>query len=269
VRLCFHGVRKPPIKMWKSLIKLATPLAKSENCLLLAENILQQQLRTTFILKRKIPPNLTRKGYPLKKLRTRNYLYELVKNTNCEKKPDLDIILTSYVDGLGNVGDRVSVKPGYAYNNLLLPGLAVYATPENIEKYKNLEIKDVVQYSSPKALKMLESLSRITLSIIMNKDSPWTLQPWHVRASFRKCGYVVPESAIEMHQKSIKGPDMNIEGKEFYITVTINNTEKTKVRCRLHHWSTDPSERLPYIEGFWKEKGELLFPEDSEIERSK
>lgn len=97
---------------------------------------------------------MTRKGYPLKKLRTRNYLYELVKNTNCEKKPDLDIILTSYVDGLGNVGDRVSVKPGYAYNNLLLPGLAVYATPENIEKYKNLEIKDVVQYSSPKALKV-------------------------------------------------------------------------------------------------------------------
>jgi large subunit ribosomal protein L9 len=68
---------------------------------------------------------------------------------------------------------------------------------------------------------MLESLSRMTLSIIMNKDSPWTLQPWHVRASFRKCGYVVPESAIEMHQKSIKGPDMNIEGKEFYITVTV------------------------------------------------
>jgi hypothetical protein len=35
--------------MWKSLVKLATPLAKSENCLLLAENILQQQLRVTLL----------------------------------------------------------------------------------------------------------------------------------------------------------------------------------------------------------------------------
>jgi ribosomal protein L9 len=33
--------------------------------------------------------------------------------------------------GLGKRGDKVSVKRHYGYNSLLLPKLAVYATPEN------------------------------------------------------------------------------------------------------------------------------------------
>ncbi|RZC36819.1 39S ribosomal protein L9, mitochondrial, partial [Asbolus verrucosus] len=250
--------------MWRSLIRVVGPAVKNETCLLSAENILQQQLRTTFILKRRVTPFLTRKGYPQKKLRTRHYVYELVKDTNVEKQPNIDVILTSFVDDLGNAGNKVNVKPHYAYNNLLLPGLAVYATPGNITKFQKVETKDVKHYSSPKVLKMMESLSRLSLSIVMNKDSPWTIQPWHVRASFRKCGFIVPEDAITMPSKHIKGPDLNIEGKEFYVTVTINNTEKVKVRCRIHHWSTNPVEKLPYVEEFWKTPGELLFPENAE-----
>lgn len=70
---------------------------------------------------------------------------------------------------------------------------------------------------------MLKALATIRLSIIMNKDSPWTLQPWHIRTSFRKCGFVVPEHAITMPQREIKGPDMNLEGKYFYIIVTVSS----------------------------------------------
>lgn len=95
---------------------------------------------------------MSKKGGPPKKLRTRNYLYELVKDTNCDKQANIDLILTSYVDGLGNVGDRVSVKSYQAYDQLLLPGLAVYATPENLEKYKDVEVKDMKVYSSSTAL---------------------------------------------------------------------------------------------------------------------
>lgn len=130
----------------------------------------------------------------------------------------------------------------------------------------------------------MQVLSRITLSVIMNKDSPWTIQPWHISASFRKCCYMVPEYAISVPEKPIKGPNLDIEGKEFYVTVTvsgcqlislyyyaysqINKTEQFKVRCRIHHWSTNIRERLPYEEGFWKVPGELLFPEDEEIAKA-
>lgn len=85
-------------------------------------------------------------------MKRRNYIYELVKNTDIEKQPNIEVILTSYVDGLGNEGDKVSVAPNYAYNKLLLPGLAIYSTPENIEKYWNKGSNKENEYSSAFAL---------------------------------------------------------------------------------------------------------------------
>lgn len=69
---------------------------------------------------------------------------------------------------------------------------------------------------------MLNILGNKTLSVIMNKDMPWVLKPWHIKASFRKCGYHVPEEAITMPEKPIEGPNMDIENKEFFITVTVS-----------------------------------------------
>lgn len=107
------------------------------------------QLQNTYILKRRNPPRLHRKGEGAKPLKQKNYIYDVVKNKVAEKLPDMEVILTTHVTGLGNIGDKVFVKPQYAYNELLLPGLAVYANPENIEKYKEYENKvDDVRYSS-------------------------------------------------------------------------------------------------------------------------
>lgn len=78
-----------------------------------------------------------KKGSAPKKLRHKYFIYEEVKQTAFEPQTPMEVVLTTFVDGLGNVGDKVLVKPNYAYNNLLLPGLAVYATPENEEKYKS------------------------------------------------------------------------------------------------------------------------------------
>lgn len=59
----------------------------------------------------------------------------MIEDTNNKKKPNIDVILTSYVEGIGRKGEVVNVKPKYAYEKLLLPGLAVYNTPANVEKY--------------------------------------------------------------------------------------------------------------------------------------
>lgn len=45
------------------------------------------------------------------------------------------MILKQYVNGVGKKGEIVKVKPNFAYNNFILPGIAAYVTPENIEKY--------------------------------------------------------------------------------------------------------------------------------------
>lgn len=103
------------------------------------------------MVKRKWPPGLHKVNGKPKPLRGRHYVYELIKDTSIEKQPNIDVILVSYVDGYGNTGDKVSVKPTVAYNELLLPGLAVYATPENLVKYeqKESEKQKEEEHSSP------------------------------------------------------------------------------------------------------------------------
>jgi len=48
----------------------------------------------------------------------------------------IDLILMQRVDKLGQMGDRVTVKPGYARNFLLPQGRAVRANKSNMEKFE-------------------------------------------------------------------------------------------------------------------------------------
>jgi large subunit ribosomal protein L9 len=64
-------------------------------------------------------------------------------------------------------------------------------------------------------------LSKFILNVSMNKEQSWTLEPWHVRAAFRRAHVIVPDSAITMPEYPITGPDMNLEGKEFFVTLTV------------------------------------------------
>lgn len=48
----------------------------------------------------------------------------------------MEIILMQKVANLGNIGDRVKVKPGYGRNFLLPQGKATLATAENIAKFE-------------------------------------------------------------------------------------------------------------------------------------
>lgn len=104
-------------------------------------------------------------------------------------------------------------------------------------------------------------LQNRVFAIVMNKDHPWVIEPWHIRASLRKCGYMIlSDSAIELPAEKITGPDLTKQNKEFIVTVTVNNAEKAKVRCRIHHWSTNPSDRLPYVLEHWSHSAEPLLP---------
>ncbi|KAK5648252.1 hypothetical protein RI129_003144 [Pyrocoelia pectoralis] len=253
--------------MLQHCTKINSLVQQLGNLLLKPEAVLHQQLRTTFILKRKHAAPLHKKGMPLKRLRAKHYIYELVKDTDKEAKPNLDLILTQFVEGLGNPGDRVSVKNKIAYDKLLLPGLAVYATPEYVELYKDYKKgADEVAHSSPYVVQTARELSKKVLSVVMSMENPWTIQPWHIKASFRKCGYVVPAEAITLPDKPIEGPNLDLENKEFFITVTINNLEKANVRCRIHHWTTDIAARLPHVHEFWKDNTGPVFTEDTNVQ---
>ena len=48
----------------------------------------------------------------------------------------MDIILLEKVANVGDLGDKVSVRAGYARNYLIPQGKAKYATPENIAEFE-------------------------------------------------------------------------------------------------------------------------------------
>jgi large subunit ribosomal protein L9 len=48
----------------------------------------------------------------------------------------MQVILLQKVANLGNIGDRVKVKPGYGRNFLLPSGRATLATPDNVAKFE-------------------------------------------------------------------------------------------------------------------------------------
>lgn len=168
------------------------------------------------------------------------------------------------MDGIGDKGDIVSLKPNLAYNNLILNNLAVYKTPEAIQKYAQVETEKVEKvHSSPFAQRTVNMLNLLNLAVVMNKNENWTIEKWHIKASLRKVGFHAPIYTITLPDEPITGPDLKKENKEFTVKVKVNNLETAFVKCRIHHWSTDPSERLPYVPEFWKEPAERLITKET------
>jgi large subunit ribosomal protein L9 len=48
----------------------------------------------------------------------------------------MDVILLAKIDNLGNLGDKVNVRAGYARNYLIPQGKAKYATPKNLAEFE-------------------------------------------------------------------------------------------------------------------------------------
>ena len=79
----------------------------------------------------------------------------------------MEIILLENILNLGNIGDIVTVKPGYARNYLFPKGLAVRSSKRNIafveEKRKNIELKIAKEEQASQAI--FDSLKNVEILI--------------------------------------------------------------------------------------------------------
>ena len=79
----------------------------------------------------------------------------------------MDIILLQDVNGLGEAGDVVTVKPGYARNKLVPEGLALRASKRNLavaeERKQIVKTRKVREAAADEA--MVETLSKIEITI--------------------------------------------------------------------------------------------------------
>ena len=94
----------------------------------------------------------SKKGLPLKRLPDRR-----IPST-------LSVILIEQHEELGNKGEMVSVRPGYARNTLIREGIAVYATEENKKLFLSTDSSDG-DPESALCSRFLGFLKRIQLKI--------------------------------------------------------------------------------------------------------
>ncbi len=79
----------------------------------------------------------------------------------------MELILLEKVSNLGNLGDRVRVRPGYGRNYLLPYGKAKMATEENIRYFeeRRAELEQAAREAEQAAQARLEQLQALTLTI--------------------------------------------------------------------------------------------------------
>ena len=84
----------------------------------------------------------------------------------------MKVILTTAIKKLGEVGDRVSVKPGYARNYLFPNNMALRENKKNIEHYDKIkdEIKIKEEAKLTEARKLLEEIRKIKIHFSREAD---------------------------------------------------------------------------------------------------
>ncbi len=79
----------------------------------------------------------------------------------------MEVILLDRIENLGNLGDRVKVRPGYARNYLFPKGKAKFATPENIAEFetRRAELEQAAAQAHEDAAARRERLDGLTITI--------------------------------------------------------------------------------------------------------
>lgn len=181
-------------------------------------------------------------------------MLEVVENTGLKKLPKIQVLLTTYVEGIGDRGEIVTVKRKIARQHLLPIGLAVYPTEDNLKKYSSDgSSASPRQKLSPFVSKTIRCLRSMKLRVPMSHQVSWTLDKTHVKAAFRRYGVELSENCIELPEEPVSyDPSTDGEPKfmEFPIKVTVVGLENVEVKTRIEwiHLNPEarPSEPTPF-----------------------
>ena len=140
----------------------------------------------------------------------------------------MEVILLENVDNLGNIGDMVSVKPGYGRNYLLPQGKAALATPENVaemEKHRaELEAKAKTELGDARA--RAEKLDGLVLNIAA-KVGPegklfGSIGPIDISDAAEAQGIMIERSELRLPDGPIKISGEHTVGIHVHVDVDTN-----------------------------------------------
>ena len=142
----------------------------------------------------------------------------------------MELILLEKVRNLGNLGDKVKVKPGYGRNYLLPQGKAVPATPQNLEAFEKrraeYESKANAQLADAQARKARLEGVEVTIAAHVSPEGKLygSVGPRDIADAFTAAGLPLEKSEVIMGEGALR----NIG--EYDIVVKLHADVQTTVK---------------------------------------
>ena len=121
----------------------------------------------------------------------------------------MEVILQEKVRNLGNLGDKVSVKPGYGRNYLIPQNKAVFASEKNIEIFeqRRAELEKKAQQSLAKAEQRAAKLNDTNVVITAQASDEGKL---YGSVGVSEIKHALEKRDIEIHKREIDVPEGTI-----------------------------------------------------------
>lgn len=122
----------------------------------------------------------------------------------------MEIILLQNVENLGNLGDKVGVRSGYARNFLIPGGKAKYATEANIKEFESrrTELEKAAADSHKAAQSRSDQLNDMEITIPANAGSEGKLfgsiGPSEIAAAIVLAGVAIEKREIRMPEGALR-----------------------------------------------------------------
>lgn len=123
----------------------------------------------------------------------------------------MEVILLEKVINVGNLGDKVTVKPGYGRNFLIPQGKAVMATAENLKQFEERRAElekaaaEALQQAQARAEKLAE-LGEVTIAANVGEEGKLfgSVGPADVADAVTAAGVEVEKAEVKMPEGPIR-----------------------------------------------------------------
>jgi large subunit ribosomal protein L9 len=143
----------------------------------------------------------------------------------------MEVILLDKIAKLGGLGDKVSVKSGYARNYLLPQGKAVFASDANVEHFEarradiETNLAEVLKVAGARAAKVVE-LSEITIASKAGDEGKL-----FGSIGTRDIADAITEAGVEVAKSEVRLPLGTIrETGEFDIAIHLHHDVDTSIK---------------------------------------
>ena len=145
----------------------------------------------------------------------------------------MEVILLQRVENLGNLGDRVTVKPGYGRNYLIPKGKATEATPKNLARFeaRRAELEAMAAETLVDAQTRYEQMDGLVVTLSAKAGSEGRLFGSVGAANIAEA---VSTAGIELQKHEVRMADGPLrQVGEYDVAIQLHSDVKTQIRVNV------------------------------------